>query len=97
MQLKDITNGIKAVFRNLPVVRQELAAAATAGISVVGIFEVTFPQVSTPHLALFATITAILTGVASFLSNSKIVADINTFSNQPIWKAKLVYLLRGKT
>lgn len=96
MNFKSIINGLKTAIRNLPVVRQEIVAAATAGVTMVGVFEVTFPQVSTAHLAFFSTATAILVGIASFLSNSKIVNELNDFSNQPVWKAKLKYLV-GKT
>jgi hypothetical protein len=95
MSFKGAWGVVKTVVRNLPVIRQEIVSAVTAAITLVGVFEVTFPQVSTPHLALFATITAALTGVASFLSNSRVVTDVNNFSDQPVWKAKLRYLVKG--
>ena len=95
ISFKSVWNGVKAVIRNLPVVRQEIVSAVTAGVTMVGVFEVTFPQISTPHLAFFATLTSILVGIAAFLSNNKVVSDLQSFSDQPVWKAKLK-LLAGK-
>lgn len=94
---KQVTEAVKTVIRNLPTVRKEIVAAATAGITMVGVFEVTFPQISTAHLAFLATATTVLTGAAAFLSNNTVVDSLNNFSNQPLWKAKLTYLLKGKT
>jgi hypothetical protein len=94
---KQVWDDVKTVIRNLPTVRKELVCAATAGVSMVAVFEVTFPAISTPHLAFLSSLVAALVGVASFLSNNKVVDGINEFANQPVWKAKLVYLVRGKT
>lgn len=96
---KQVWNGVKTVIRNLPTVRKELVSAATAGVGVVAVFEVTFPAISTPHLALLSSIVSLLVGVASFLSNNKVVDGINGFANQTMWKAAKFRLraLGGKT
>lgn len=91
----NVWNVVKTVARNLGIIRKEIVAAATAAGSVVGIFEVTFPSISAAHIALFASITAATTGIATFLSNSKVVADIDAFSQQPMWKSRLRYLVKG--
>lgn len=93
VNVSSVWTAVKTVVRNLPVIRQEIVSALTAAITVIGLLEVTFPQISTAHLATFASITAALTGVATFLSNSKIVSEITAFSDQPVWKAKLSYLV----
>ena len=101
---KQVWDGVKTFIRNLPTIRKEIVAAATAGVSMVAVFEVTFPAISTPHLALFSGLTAALVGAATFLSNNKVVDGINDFANLPAWKAvplrsaaKLNHLVRGKT
>lgn len=96
MKVSDVVKAVKNVMRNLPAIRQEIVSATVAGLSIVGVFEVTFPQISTPHLAFFSTATAVLTGVASFLSNNKVIDGINQFSNQPVWRAKLTYMLKAE-
>lgn len=78
---------VKTVIRNLPTIRKEIVSAVTAVITLIGVFEVTFPAISVAHLAFFSAVMAALTGVASFLSNNKVVADIDDFANQPVWKA----------
>lgn len=94
--LKSAVSAVKTVVRNLPTIRKEIVAGATAGISMVAVFETTFPQISMAHLSFFSTLTAVLVGVCTFLSNNKVVDGINEFSNQPIWKAKLKYLVKGR-
>lgn len=94
---KQVTEAVKTFIRNLPTIRKEIVAAATAGATMVGTFEVTFPQVSTAHLAFFSTVTAVLTGAAVFLSNNRVVDELSDFSSRPVWKAKLTYLVKGKT
>lgn len=94
---KQVWDGVKAVIRNLPTIRQEIATAATSGVGMVAVFEVTFPAISTPHLAFFSGLVAALVGIASFLTNNKVVEGINDLAGKSLWKARLTYLVRGKT
>jgi hypothetical protein len=94
MSFKGFVDGAKAVVRNLPQIRKEIVAAATAAVSIIALFEVTFPSVSAAHLALFSGVTAALTAVASFLSNNRVVEEVNWVSGQPVWRAKLKYLVK---
>jgi hypothetical protein len=94
--MNKVLSAVKVFVRNLPVVRKEIVAAATAGATVVGVLEVNFPNLATDHVALFAGIVSVLTGTATFLANNRVVDVINTFSDQPEWKAKLRLLMGRK-
>ena len=93
--MNKVLTAAKTFVRNLPVIRKELVAAATAGAAMVGVLEVNFPTMAVDHVALLATITTVLTGTATFLTNNKVVEAIDIFSDQPQWKTKL-RLLAGK-
>lgn len=68
------------VIHELPAIRKEIVAGATSALGLVSTFEVLYPQVSAAHLAVFSTVTAVLTGTVTFLTNNKVEADINNIS-----------------
>lgn len=95
VKMSTVWAAVKRVARNLPTIRKELVASISAGLTMVGVFEVTFPNFSIAHLAALASLTAFLTGAMTFLTNNKVVTEIDQFSKQPVWKSRLRYLVKG--
>jgi len=77
----NVAKALRAAIHYLPTLRTELASAVTSAVTLVGVFEFTFPQISTAHLVGFSTLTATLTGVVAFLNNSKVVAEFDSLGN----------------
>lgn len=78
--LSTVVDRVKAFLTDLPSVRKEIVAALTAAATMVGVME-TVTHASGGSVAILATISGVITGAVTFLSNPEVIQVIQDIAS----------------